>query len=238
MLRIAVFDCKSSAEQFEDVLVRLLFDKCEFGFETYTSMDEVMRIDFERDFHVDLVFIEVSADVLPGIEIAKRIRETGNVHTEIIFISTDDSYALFGYKLRVFDYLVKPIPIKALAETIDRYFCYCDADVESYFTYKVSGMVQKMRLDDIFYFMSSGRKCSIVNKGGDSEFYAKLDEVEARLDPEQFLRVHQSYIVQLKYIKSLTRDGMTMNNGLFVPVSQKRYVTVKKQFMKYLEIEE
>ena len=62
--------------------------------------------------------------------------------------------------------------------------------------------------------------------------------MEARLDPEQFLRVHQSYIAQLKYIKGLTRDGMTMNNGLFVPVSQKRYVTVKKQFMKYLEIEE
>ena len=238
MLKIAVFDLKKNTEQLEDVLVRLLFDKCEFGYETYTSMDQVMKIDFERDFHFDIVFIEVNGDVLPGIEIAKRIRETGNIRTEIIFTSTDDSYALFGYKLRVFDYLIKPIPIKTLAETIDRYFCYYDANVESCFTYKISGMVQKIRYDDIFYFMSSGRKCSIVNKGADSEFYAKLDEVEARLDPEQFIRVHQSYIVQLKYIKSLTRDGLTMNNGLFVPVSQKRYVSVKKQFMQYLEIEE
>lgn len=238
MLKIAVFDSPASSEQLEDVLVRLLFDKCEFGYETYTSMADVVQIDFEHDFHFDIVFIEVNADVLPGIEIAKRIRETGNIRTEIVFTSTDDSYALFGYKLRAFDYLVKPIPIKALSETLDRYFCYCMADTESYFTYKVSGMAQRMRLDDIFYFMSSGRKCSIVNKSGDSEFYAKLDEVETRLDPEQFVRVHQSYIVQLKYIKSLTREGLTMNNGLFVPVSQKRYAGVKKQFMRYLEIEE
>lgn len=238
MLKIAVFDTKKSTEQLEDVLVRLLFDKCEFGYESYTSMEEVMQIDFERDFRFDIVFIEVSADVLPGIEIAKRIRETGNIRTEIIFTSADDSYALFGYKLRVFDYLMKPIPIKMLSETIDRYFCYCMADVESYFSFKVSGNMQKIRTDDIFYFMSSGRKCSVVNKGADSEFYAKLDEVESRLDPEQFIRVHQSYIVQLKYVKSLTRDGLTMNNGLFVPVSQKRYAYVKQQFMKYLEIEE
>ena len=238
MLKIAVFDQEKSTEQLEDVLVRLLFDKCEFGFETYTSMDQLTEIDFEKDFPFDIVFIEVTGSALPGIEIAKRIRETGNVRTEIIFTSLDESYALFGYKLRVFDYLIKPIPIKMLSETIDRYFCYCGADVENSFTYKVSGMVQKIRMDDIFYFMSSGRKCSIVNKGADTEFYAKLDEVEAQLDPEQFVRVHQSYIVQLRYIKSLTRDGLTMNNGLFVPVSQKRYVNVKKQFMKYLEIEE
>jgi DNA-binding LytR/AlgR family response regulator len=238
MLKIAVFDLEKNTEQLEDVLVRLLFDKCEFGFETYTSMSRVMQIDFENDFHFDLVFIEVNADILPGVEIAKRIRETVNIRTEIIFTSKDDSYALFGYKLRVFDYLIKPIPIKTLSETIDRFFCYSDSDPDSYFTFKISGMVQKMRLDDIYYFMSSGRKCSIVNKGADSEFYAKLDEVESRLDPEQFVRVHQSYIVQLKYIKSLTRDGLTMNNGLFVPISQKRYVGVKKQFMHYLEIEE
>ena len=238
MLRIAVFDQKKSTEQLEDVLVRLLFDKCEFGYETYTSMEQVMEIDFEHDFQFDIVFIEVNADILPGIEIAKRIRETGNVHTEIILTSKDDSYALFGYKLRVFDYLIKPIPIKTLSETIDRFFCYSNADTESFFTYKTAGTVQKIRLDDIFYIMSNGRKCSIINKGADCEFYAKLDEVESRLDAEQFIRVHQSYIVQLKYIKSLTRDGLTMNNGLFVPVSQKRYVSVKKQFMQYLEIEE
>ena len=238
MLKVAVFDLENSADQLEDVLVHLLFDKCEFGYEAYTSMEAVMQIDFETDFRFDIVFIEVNADILPGIEIAKRIRETGNVHTEIIFTSTDDSYALFGYKLRVFDYLIKPIPIKTLSETIDRYFCYYASNTENYFTYKVSGAVQRMRLDDIYYFASSGRKCSIVNKGLDTEFYAKLDEVEHALDAEQFVRVHQSYIVQLKYIKSLTRDGLTMNNGLFVPVSQKRYADVKKQFMKYLEIEE
>ena len=238
MLKIAVFDLKTSTEQLEEILVRLLFDRCEFGYETYTSMDQVMEIDFEHDFDFDIVFIEVNADILPGIEIAKRIRETGNIRTEIIFTSKDASYALFGYKLRVFDYLIKPIPIKTLSETLDRFFCYNDADAESYFTYKVSGMIQKIRLDDIYYFMSSGRKCSIVNKGEDSEFYAKLDEVESRLDPEQFVRVHQSYIVHLKYVKSLTRDGLTMNNGLFVPVSQKRYAGAKKQFMQYLDIEE
>ncbi|MBQ7542920.1 MAG: response regulator transcription factor [Clostridia bacterium] len=238
MLKIAVFDHERSAQQLEDVLVRLLFDKCEFGYETYTTRDEIAAIDFERDFRFDLVFIELNAEFFSGVEIAKKIRETGNIRTEIVFTSTDDSYALFGYRLRVFDYLIKPIPIKTISETIDRYFCYCTAETEGFFSFKASGAAQRIRLDDIYYFMSNGRKCCIVNKGMDNEFYAKLNEVEAKLDPEQFIRVHQSYIVQLKYIKGLTRDGLMMTNDLFVPVSQKRYPGVKKQFMKYLGIEE
>ncbi len=238
MLKIAVFDTEDNADQLEEVLIRLLFDRCEFGYEVYTDPRQVAQIDFAQDFHFDIVFIEVDAEIFPGIEIARRIRESGNVHTEIIILSADDSYVLYGYKLRVFDYLIKPAPIRTLSETIDRYFAYYEADTDKFFTYKVSGNVQRVRLDDIYYFMSSGRKCSAIHKDGDSEFYAKLDEVETQLDAEDFIRVHQSYIVHVKYIKTLTKEGITMQNGLFVPISQRRYSSVKAKFMQYLNIEE
>lgn len=238
MLKIAVFDLEHSAEKFEDVLVNILFDKCEFGFEAYTNPKEALEIDFKNDFDFDIVFIEINSQRFPGIEIAKRIRESGNIKSEIIFVSDDDSFALYGYKLKVFDYLVKPIPIKTIAETLDRYFCYFESDEDNYFSFKVSGSIQKLRLDDIFYFTSNGRKCIVVNKRADCEFYSKLDEIETQLDADEFIRVHQSYIVNIRCIKSLTKDGLTMANGLFVPVSQRRHAEVKSKFMKYLEIEE
>ena len=237
MLKIAVFDLEQSAKKLEDVLVSILFDKCEFGYEAYTT-PAALNIDFKNDFDFDIVFIEINSKIFPGIEIAKKIRESGNIKAEIIFISDDDSFALFGYKLRVFDYLIKPMPIKTSAETIERYFCYYEADSENSFSYKVSGVIQKINLDDIFYFTSSGRKCIIVNKRTDCEFYSKLDEVEAQLNSDDFIRVHQSYIVNIRCIKSLTKEGLTMSNGLFVPVSQRRYSEVKSKFMKYLDIEE
>ncbi len=236
MLKIAVFDTASNADQLEEVLIRLLFDRCEFGFEAYTDPRDVAQIDFTNDFNFDIVFIEVDAEIFPGIEIAKKIRETGNIHTEIIILSADDSYVLYGYKLRVFDYLIKPAPIRLLSETIDRYFAYNEADIDKYFTYKVSGNVQRLRMDDIYYFMSEGRQCIAIHRDGDNRFYAKLKEVEPLLDPEDFIRVHQSYIVHLKYVKSLTKSGITLTNGLFVPISQSHYGAVKKKFMEYLNI--
>ncbi len=238
MLKIAVFDLKPSADRLEDVLVNILFDKCEFGYEAYTDPKAALQIDFGNGFDFDIVFAEINSQRFPGIEIAKKIRESGNIKTEIIFISDDDSFALFGYKLKVFDYLIKPIPIKAIAETLDRYFCYFESDADNYFSFKVSGAIQKIRFDDICYFTSNGRKCIIVNKRADCEFYAKLDEIETQLNADDFIRVHQSYIVNIRYIKSLTKDGMTMSNGLFVPVSQRRYSEVKSKLMKYLNIEE
>ena len=238
MLKIAVFDLEPSARKLEDVLVNILFDKCEFGYEAYTDPSAALRIDFKNSFDFDIAFIEINSQIFPGLEIAKRIRESGNIKTEIVFISNDDSFALYGYKLRVFDYLIKPMPIKAIAETLDRYFCYFESDAVSSFSFKVSGVIQKISIDDIYYFTSSGRKCIIVSKRTDCEFYSKLDEIENQLSKDEFLRVHQSYIVNIRYIKSLTKDGLTMSNGLFVPISQRRYGEVKSKFMKYLDIEE
>lgn len=237
MLKIAAFGSEKSVSRLEEILVNILFDKCEFGFEAFVSKSEISKTDFINGFDFDIAFTDVGSELFSGVEVAKRIRESGNTKTEIVFISGDDSLALFGYKLRVFDYLIKPVPIKTIAETLDRYFCFYETYTDNYFSFKVSGEIQKIRYDDIYYFSSSGRKCTIVNKRSDSEFYAKLDEVEAKLNSDEFIRVHQSYIVKTSCIKSLTKDGLTMSNGLFVPVSQRRYGEVKNRFMKYLNIE-
>lgn len=237
MLKVAVFDTVSNARQWEDVLVNILFDKCEFGLETYTNPKTALETDFASDFEFDVVFINIDSGVFPGIEIAKKIRASGNIKTELVLFSEDENYALYGYKLKSFDYLVKPISPKTLAETLDRYFYFYELD-DNYFSFKVSGAIQKIHFEDIFYFTSNGRKCIIVNKRADCEFYSKLDEIEAQLDEDSFVRVHQSYIVNIRCIKSMTKDGLTLNNGLFVPISQRRYSEAKARFMKYLNIQE
>ncbi len=238
MLKIAVFDIEENAKRLENVLVNILFDKCEFGYEAFTNPIADLSLDFSAGFDFDLIFIEINSQKFPGIEIAKNIRKSGKIKPEIVFMADDDSFAVYGYKLHIFDYLIKPVPIKTIAETLERYFCYSQADNDRYFSYKVSGAVQKIRFDDIYYFTSNGRKCNIVNKRGDCEFYSKLDEIEQQLIGDSFIRTHQSYIVNVPHIKSLTKNGLTMSNGLFVPISQRRYSEVKSRFMKYLEIEE
>ena len=237
MLKIAVFDLEQSIKGIENVLVNILFDRCEFGFEAYTKPNEALTLDFKNDFDFDIAFIEIDSNRFPGIEIAKKIRESGNIKTEIVLISTDDSFALYGYKLNAFDYLIKPIPIKTISESLDRYFCYYESDYVKYFSFKNYGAIQKIKLDDIYYFTSNGRKCTIINNRADCDFYAKLDDIESQLDENGFIRVHQSYIVNVRYIKGMTKDGITMNNGLFVPISQRRYSEAKSKFMKYLNID-
>lgn len=237
MLKIAVFDVEPNIKGIENVLVNILFDKCEFGFEAYTRPKDSLELDFSN-FDFDIAFIETDSNCFPGVDVARKIRESGNIKTEIVFISPDDSLALYGYKLKAFDYLIKPIPIKTISETLERYFCYNESDYIKYFSFKNYGAIQKIKLDDIYYFASNGRKCTIINNRGDCEFYAKLDEVESQLNENDFIRVHQSYIVNVRYIKGMTKDGITMNNGLFVPISQRRYSEAKSKFMKYLNIDE
>lgn len=81
-------------------------------------------------------------------------------------------------KIAVFDYLIKPITIKSIAESFKRYFCYFESDEDNRFSFKVSGAIPKVCMDDIFYFTSNDRKCIVANKRADCDFYSKLDEIE------------------------------------------------------------
>lgn len=62
-------------------------------------------------------------------------------------------------------------------------------------------------------------------------FYGRMEDLTEELEPEGFLRIQKSYLVNMAHIKKLNFDHVLLSNGEELPVSQKRYAQLKIQYL-------
>lgn len=138
-----------------------------------------------------------------GISLAKRIREYDK-NAFFVFLTGYTEYSIECYKTKAFDFLVKPISLDTLSETIKRlYKEYLDlADTRKKFiTVKSGPLVYRINIFDIIYFEKFGQVMVVHTVNGRIRCYKSLDSVEKELDGENFFRCHKSYLVNLDHVK-------------------------------------
>lgn len=233
MLHIALCDSnKVHLFEIERCLVAILFDKCEFEIKKFVDTEQLVPDILNQKNSYDLIVMEQHTAPFSGIQIAKIVDEY-RINTEVILVTDDILYALEGYKYRLFDYMIKPVSFYQLKNTINRYIGYNTAYYE-HFSYKVRNKILKVKMTDITYFESAGRKITIFTINGKEEFYGKMDEIEKQIRVTYFSRTHQSYLVNVHYIKNVLHDEIILDNGKEIPVSRSRHNSVKEKFINYL----
>lgn len=169
-------------------------------------------------------------------EVARQIRQMSDgVH--IVFVTAYITYVLEGYKVNAVRYLLKEddsleSSLKECLDVItDRINC-------GEITCRADGPDGKkmLRLDSILYVESRLHKVIFfVMEDGVREYtrYGKLDEVEAELRQYGFCRTHQSFLVNMKYVRGVERYRVTLQNGMEINVSKKYYKSVETEYIRY-----
>ena len=100
--------------------------------------------------------------------------------------------------------------------------------------FSVNAEPYRVAYKDILYLESQQRIVVLHTEnplqGGD-RFYGKLEDLENELEPDGFLRIQKSYLVNMAHIKKLNYDKVALSNGEELPVSQKRYAQIKIQYL-------
>lgn len=96
------------------------------------------------------------------------------------------------------------------------------------FSYYVRPQYIHVLIDDIRYFASEGRRTHIVSNQGRDTFYQKLDDIEKLITHKngQFLRIHKSYLVNVQFICSYSRDFVTLITGERLRISRYEYYKI------------
>jgi DNA-binding LytR/AlgR family response regulator len=97
--------------------------------------------------------------------------------------------------------------------------------------------IYRVEFSDIFYIESEKRNVHIYMKQKEIIYFAQLKQLEEELS-EEFLRIHQSYVVNMKYITIFKNDSVELTNGAVLPVSRQRKKAAKEVFLKYMEVNE
>lgn len=211
----------------------------------------------------DLVMLDVQMPGLTGFEVARRLLRAG-VEAHFVFVTAFDQHAIEAFEVNAVDYLLKPVEAERLATAVDRARRRIQSDRQAakpqstdemerllqimserqgrrdQLALKVADRFLLVQSDEVVHASVQDDVITVVtNSLSGTSNYRTLDELQARLDPAVFWRVHRSHLVNINKIKEIVpwfsrnyilkmRDG----KGTEIPVSRSQ----TKRLREYLRL--
>lgn len=174
----------------------------------------------------DLMFLDIQMPRLTGIEFLKSLKNPPMV----IFTTAYPNYALQGFELDVVDYLVKPYPfdrfLKAVNKARELFLLknkppHSNPATYDYFFVKTDNRMEKVVVDDIVYVEAMENYMMIKTTRQKIMTLMTMKNIEVTLPDQHFMRVHKSYLVNIRFIQSV--EGNQINTGSEkIPLSRQK----------------
>lgn len=174
----------------------------------------------------DVVFLDIRMDGTDGIDIAKTLP----AECCLIFTTAHAQYALDGFNLDAVDFLHKPFAYSRFAEAVDRAVrrmssreaSSSSAEKEKCIVVKQEYSNVSIRLSDIVYIEALGNYVKIIRTDGTHVLTrSNMKAMQGALPPEQFIRIHRSYMVAKDKVGSFSRTQICLADGTTVlPIGQ------------------
>jgi two-component system LytT family response regulator len=197
-----------------------ILDECRNGREAVKAINALSP---------DLIFLDIQMPEMDGFDVLERVG-TDQIQA-IIFVTAFDQYALKAFDVHALDYLLKPFDDERFAHALRRAKAQIEAreinrlskrllalldervsqrasssrqkDYLTRLMIKVSGRVVLLKVDDIAFIEADGNYAKLHVGRKAHLLREKMHDLEQRLDPAKFVRIHRSVIVNLDRIKEM-----------------------------------
>lgn len=231
VIRIAI------VEDEEEYIGRLTEYVRRFGVETDRAVaTRVFRdgedIAGEYRPEYDIILMDIQMRFMDGMTAARLIRERDS-DVIIIFITSMAGYAIEGYEVRAFDYILKPVTYDMFSRKLERAADHIRPVDARYIVLNDRDGSVKLDAAQIRYVESAGHQM-IYHTG--SEVYSvrgRLDDLEQELVPAGFFRINRGYLVNLYHITAI-RDKCCVVSRDNLPISRSRRAELMDALAKIL----
>ena len=173
---------------------------------------------FLQNNHIDLIFLDIRMPELLGTEFVQSLHNP----PKIIFTTAFREYALDGFELDAVDYLLKPVRFERFLRAVNKAFPKKTADqgdgeasrkTGTDFIYlRVDRKLVKILLAEILYIESARDYVKVFTNDKNYITRQTISSVEAMLSGNEFIRIHRSYIISVRKIKSFTNELVEIGN--------------------------
>lgn len=190
---------------------------------------------------VDCIFLDIEMPEMDGFQFLKNFP---NHKFHVIITTAFDHYAIKALKEKAFDYLLKPVESEDLTEVIAKVSQQIEQDNQKStleialdqlgrqlplnsqkISFSADGKIFFLHPDELVYCESDGNYCTLfLNTGKKILLTHNLKLVEEKLSQNSFLRVHNSYVVNLHKIREYHKadDLLVLEGGIKIPVSRQK----------------
>lgn len=224
---------KAYLKHFDDIKV---VQECGDGFEGVKAIQE---------HKPDLIFLDIQMPKVNGFEMLELV----DAKPSVIFVTAYDSYAIKAFEANAVDYLLKPVPEERFREAVLKWkskvapaapqqidsvlnTMAATAAQQNRVVVKTGSKVKIIPVHDIQYLEADDDYVKIITPEGPFLKNKTMNFYEQSLDPQQFVRVHRSYIVHINQITKIEpyqkeTHLAILRNGAQIPVSKTGYVKLK-----------
>lgn len=176
---------------------------------------------------IDLLFLDVEMPLMSGLDLLRTLQHPPLV----ILITSSKSYAVEAFEHEVLDYVVKPISyarfLQAAQKALTTYEAHLNpaldtisAPTNTQFTFvKVDSKLLKVLFDEVRYVEALGDYVHIVTAKSKLIVYSTMRAVEEKFPSSLFVRVHRSFIVNLKRVQ-IIEDNTVVIDQKHIPIGQ------------------
>lgn len=201
----------------------------------YQSMTEISD-QMLSGCDVALLDIDYNDQNYNGIDIAKRLRQFRK-DAIIIFVTNFIEYAPEGYEVQAFRYILKRNLKSDLEPYIEQALLHLQSNKET-LKIQVNGEWIDLLIEDILYMEVMQHTVTVyvqragVRNGVKSYVvYSTLTDLEEALAERGFLRIHKSYLVNMRHIAKFQSKAALLDNGTTLRVGEKSYSDNKKKYL-------
>lgn len=217
------------------------------GFEVVGESDNLSEaVTLFAKTRAEVVFLDIELgdcqgiEGASGLECAKIIADI-EPKTKIIFATAHAEYRMEAFEVYAYDYLVKPFMVERVNQTLERIKALTDTDhqenLDRIIKYErglekllVKGKESMSFVDiqDIYLIQRENNSTVIYTKKDSFTTSASLGDIEAKLDSEQFMRSHKSYLINVSQIKKIEPYGRWTYIVTFKDIDRDALMTTEK----------
>jgi len=185
---------------------------------------------FLANNEVDLIFLDVEMPKMSGLDLLKSL----NHKPQVILITAKEKYAVEAFEYEVTDYLVKPVNQSRFLKALQKVRVKNKpSQIESVnggnIFIKVDSELINLNTTEILWIEALGDYVNFITPTKKYVVLSTMKNIETKLPPKEFARVHRSYLVRIDKIKKISEDIILVENKL-IPVSK----SYKKELLERL----
>ncbi|GFP76528.1 LytR/AlgR family response regulator transcription factor [Clostridium fungisolvens] len=204
-------------------------------FDCYTKAQDLLYATCTvKNYHI--LFLDIDMPGMDGIELCRKIRKN-NSNVMVIFITNKEELVFQTFEVRPFRFIRKAHfseELPALVSDIIREF-----QEQKGFMITIrelhSDKIYSFNIKEIIYIEVILKHCRIVTTSKEVNIQYKIMDFEKHLREHGFLRPHRSFLVNYRYIFSIQKDSLILDNKASIPLSRNRVSAIKEEFISLID---
>ncbi len=231
-MKIAICDDdQKSCQLVEEMVTRYCQEEKlqDVRIKSFTTPLELLE-KYPRD--LDLLLLDIEMPGMDGIQTAREIR-TFDRKVILIYMSNYAKYAIDGYSVQAYNYLLKPVTYEILSRELRTVFRLIGQRRGSSVTLHCEDGYFTLSPEDIVMAETKGKNVLLHTHEGSHLVYKSMKSMEELFGATMF-RIHTAYLVSLSSVKGISKDSVILQSGKELPLSRHRKKEFMNQYMEYI----